>query len=241
MATVRQTIQRDLAARRLVPASPLTDVRGIGSYIEGRLRRALRRNAPLTIQTFWTSMRPKSTDRVTRVLYRALQNERGNQCVSSRVSGQRRRKTYHTGDVNQHGYEACVTLLNYQRTHDQGVQFGVLPTRLPQRGSASKGCGCRSRRNCVGECALTGDGACVPRAHNARGFVGVTSHPDQSERTTDGVRVRRQSATRLTNALRNDPHSARDMAAGHSRQLRYSARGTRLWRRPGSKVRLNVL
>lgn len=241
MATVRQTIQRNLRNGRLTGMSDLRDVRGISDYLAPRIARSLRRGMPITLNEFWTATSRLTTPTLQRSLQRALQNLRGNQCVSTRIVGEDD-DVYHTGDINQFGYEACVTLLDYNRTRND-VRYGALPKRLPERARGSKECGCRPRGECKNDalCILTQDGACVPRAHNTRGFVGVTPHPNQKERANDDAqrrRVRRRSHTRMTNSLRNDPASASDLAAGYPRRMWYSPRGNHMWRRPSPKVRL---
>ena len=236
---VRARVRRALASGELTADSPLTETTGIGPYLEGRLRRALRAAAPLTVGDLWRGLRRRPTARVELLLHRALQNERANQCVASDARTAAAPRDYHAGDVNQHGYEACAALLEHARAADPaGVRYGALPRALPARSASSKGCGCRADDECVaadGLCARAADGACVPRAHNARGFVGAAPHPHQSERAADAPRVRRASRARADG--RRDPDVRRDSAAGHARALRYSRRGSRLWRRPGSKVR----
>lgn len=240
MSTVRQTIQRRLRDGRLTRVSDLRDVMGIGEYLAPRIARSLRRTMPMTISSFWAATSKMSTETLERSLKRALQNKRGNQCVPTSVAVQE--DVYHTGDVNQFGYEACVALLDYNRRQAR-VRYGALPLRLPSRARSSKECGCRSRDECTTDrlCVVARDGACVPYAQNTRGFVAVPSHPNQKEHASNNAeraRVRRRSHTRLTNTLRNDPDSAQDLAEGHARTLRYSQRGNHLWRRPSSKVRL---
>lgn len=241
MATVRQTIQTSLRNGRLTALSDLREVRGIGDYLAPRIARSFRRTLPLTIGDFWTATSRLTTPTLRRSLERALQNRRGNQCVATRIAGDDT-DVYHTGDINQFGYEACITLLDYQRARYH-VRYGPLPSRLHTRSRGSKECGCRPSDECNdgGLCSLTQDGLCIPRAHNTQGFVGVTPHPNQKEEAHDDIqrrRVHRRSHTRMTNTLRNDPASAADMAAGHSRRMRYSRRGNHLWRRPSPKVRL---
>ena len=242
MTSVRRAVRQKLAAGELDASSLLTEVKGIGLYLAQRIARALRLAHPITIGEFWNAARSRSTAAIEATLHRALQNERGNQCVSTRIVGERDRTTYHTGDINVHGYEACVTLLDHLRTRQaRRVRFGALPLRLPTRSMGSKHCGCRTRAECTGPCTLLEGDVCVPRAHNARGFVGVSPHPGQREHApTERQRqsVRRRARTRVTAALRNDPASAHDIAVGHARILKYSPRGSTMWRRPGSKVRL---
>ena len=228
MPGVRAKVRALLGVATITAASGLTSVPGIGAYLAGRLGDA-------TVGDLWRRMRPRGTDRVLDVLRRALQNERANQCVSSRVRDDRVR--YHVGDVNDHGYEACAALLDHQRAQ-RAVGYGPLPPRLTQRPVASKRCGCRSLRRCTAtdHCRLSDDAtACVPRSPNARGFDGVVTH--QREATADRARVRRAATLRPTAALRNDPDSARDVRMRRSRTLRYDTQGTRMWRRPGARVR----
>lgn len=238
MPSVRQTVQRNLRNGTLTPASPLEEVKGIGRYLAARLARALGLQYPITILQFWSRTNRLSTNTLERTLHRALQNARGNQCVSTRIIG-RNENEYHTGDVNELGYEACVALLDFYKAQNV-VRYNDLPSRLPKRSSGSMTCGCRPVNQCNGMCVFS-DGACIPRTHNTRGFVGVSPHPNQKEYTNSDAqrrRVRQRSRTRLTNAVRNDPDSARDIAAGHARAVQYSRRGSQMWRRPGSKVRL---
>lgn len=238
--SVLATVRARLRDGRLHGQSNLQEVRGIGPYLEARLARAVGTAPPLTLARFWTAFDGNTTERTLKRLYRALQNARCNQCVASRRNGD---DDFHAADVNEHGYEAAATLLNWRLEREPGaVARGRLPARLPRRAAASKRCACRAAGDCHGPCVMA-DGLCVPRAHNARGFLGVPSHPDQSVvARTDAERrsVRRRGQTRLTDALRHDPSSAADMAAGHARSVRYSRRGGRMWRRPSPKVRLPV-
>jgi hypothetical protein len=229
MPTVRRIVLHSLSRGDVVGASPLTDVHAIGPYLEGRLRRALRRAGPVTVQQFWTALRRKTPAQAARLLQRALQNRRGNQCVSPR-SQTATHDSYHTGDVNRAGYEACAALLEHAGH--------ALPRTLPPQSPASKACGCLDDCTSDPRCITARDGACVPRAHNARGFVGVDTHPDQRvDRTVAGNGPVTLHRTRVGPAHRNDPDAAQDIARGHARTLRYSPRGGRLWRRPGPKVR----
>lgn len=244
--TVRERILRQFADGDVTAASPLTAVVAIGPYLETRLRGALHlpNAAVLTVGRFWRATRSRTTDGVTQMLRLALQNERANQCVPTRVQ-RSHTKVYHVGDVNQYGYEACVTLLNYYRTRVGGIaggtaaRYGALPARLPVRAFGSKACGCRSRARCRDDaaCRLSHDGArCVPRAHNATGFVGATSHTNQRESVANRARVRR--ASRLTTAqVARDPDARRDARRGRSRTLSYDRGGDKLWRRPSARVR----
>lgn len=238
MPSIRQRVLTDLRDGTVTEASPLTEVRFVGPYLEGRLRHSLASVAPLTVGEFWSRTRRRTTDGVLALVKRALQNERANQCVSTRVSGQARRRRYHTGDVNQSGYEAIAALLEHNRPH---ARYGALPTRLPRRSAASRACGCRPLRECDdGTCRRSDDGrACVPRAVRATGFVGVVAHQAQREDASDAARVRRASRTRVTNALQRDPDSMRDLRRGHRTTLTYDRRGSRLWRRPSTRVRSN--
>lgn len=238
---IRQFIHRELRNGTLTGASPLVDARGIGPYLEGRLRRALSFQRPLTIGDVWRTTRPKRTAQLERILHRALQNRRANQCVAS--SPRNDARTYHTGDINQLGYEAMVALLDHARIRGDNVAYGPLPVRFPARPVSSKRCGCSAR--CDGPCVRV-NGVCIPRSHNARGFVGVSPHPDQGATAltdADRARVRRKARSPGGNAasLRADADSASDTAAGHARSLRYVRRGNRMWRSPGSKVRAPVI
>lgn len=236
---MRQRVTRALASGAVARNAPLTDVTGIGPYLEGRLRRALASRRRLTVAAFWAGFRPLSTARAVLVLHRALQNERCNQCVRADYVRPDAREKYHTGDVNQMGYEACAALLDFARARDAAVRYGALPRTLPARSQAAKECGCRRPGECTGICVPSDDGlTCVPRAANARGFVGVDPHPDQSEPAADAARVRRLSRAR---ADLRDRDARRDQRGGHAQSLTYARRRSRLWRRPGSKVRRAVL
>lgn len=242
MTTIRARIQRRLRDGDLTYASPLTEVPGIGPYLTARLARATGGNA--TVGSFLAALAPRTTAQVVRVLHRALQNARGNQCVSRRAHVDRDARTYHVGDVNERGYEACVALLDHARP--AGVRYGSLPRTLPTRTTAAKDCGCRSDAECEtsDRRCVRADGACVPRAANTRGFVGVAPHPNQTVHAPTPAaraRVRRSGHTRITRALQRDPDSSRDVRSGHSRSVRYARRGSKMWRRPGSKVRLPVV
>lgn len=235
MARVRRQILNDLEDGTLTPQSPMTEVRGIGVYIERRLRQALGVPGALTVGMFWRAMRRRTTLGVQRFLYRALQNERANQCVSTRQQGEEARREYHTGDINEFAYAACVALLDHARSTGR-VTYGPLALRiLPPRSRASQTCGCRPIDDCDGVCTLSDDGrACVPRNHRVRGFVGVTPSTNQRENAADWPRVRR--ARRIT-TTRPDADVTADRLANHSIDLQYDRRLQRLWRRPGPRVR----
>lgn len=239
--TVRNRIRRDVRSGRLTPASPLSDVHGIGPYFYARLQRALQQtNRTATIEDVWRKTRRMSTERVRTWILRVLQNERGNQCVR-RTARPTSPPQYHTQDVNQHAYEALVTLLEMARDH-HSTAYGSLPATQPRRTRPSQTCGCR-RDQCDGPCVRTDDGGCVPRSSRTRGFVGATPHPDQrvlALTEADRRRVRNAARTRTTAATLGDPDSALDRANGHRASMRYSRRGNLLWRRPSPKVRLPV-
>lgn len=242
MPSVRQSVLAALRRGDVDGTSALTEVRGIGEYLAGRLQRGMRR--PATVQSLWTTTRTKTTEQVVAFLYAALQNRRANQCVSPRTQTATS-DTYHVGDINQAGYEACTALLQFARQRDPRVRYGALPRVLPRRSEASKVCGCLTDCSADPRCTTTRDGGCVPRASSARGFVGVGTHPGQREEATRaGTRNANGTVilhrTRNSPAIRNDPDSSQDMTRGHSRSLRYSPRGRTLWRRPGTKVRSPV-
>jgi hypothetical protein len=237
--SVRRRVLEALWDGTVDRASPLTDVPYIGPYLERRLRHSLSFSADtaLTVGVLWNRTRRRTTAGTVNLLKRALQNERSNQCVSSRVFGERWRTRYHTGDVNERGYEAVAALLEFNRTN---ARYGTLPPHLPSRSPESRSCGCRPMRECRGSCRRSDDGrACVPTSPDARGFVGVTAHQSQRENVGAAARVRRASRTRETNALTRDPDSVRDVARGHRMELTYDRRGSRLWRRPSTRVRSN--
>lgn len=248
----RRVLDR-LERGELTAASPVSEVLALGSYLVGRLRRALRipANAPaFTLGDFWTHTAPMDTATVERFVRRALQNARSNQCVAPRtrtaqavaVRRGEAEATYHTPDVNEFGYQAVSALLDYgRRRRPVGLRpaYRALPARLPARSRASRSCGCRSA--CTAPCKRLADGACVPAGRATRGFVGAPPHPDQTVLARSPrarKRVRSAARTRVTAAVRADPHSAADLAAGHRQSMRYSQDGRRLWRRPSPKVRL---
>ena len=218
---------------------------GIGHYLNSRLRRAfapVNSLAPFTLKQFWDRTRNMSSDRLTTKLKKALQNARSNQCVPSSPRRVQSDDTYHVGDINQRGYDACIALLRHQRNR-RTVAYGPLPT-LPARSRSTKTCGCKSKAKCQTDasCRWTSD-ACVPRSHNARGFVGVPPLPEQGPTAADAVdraRVRRRSRVRRSTSYQRDPWSSQDIRAGHSRSLSYTVRGNRMWRKPGRRIRLPV-
>jgi len=223
----------------------LTELPYVGPYIEARLRRALRRRnaaaaaaaaGPMTIGEFVSSFRGMHSPRVAHVLQRALQNRRGNQCAQDR---------YHVGDVNEYGYEVLVRLLEHarrSRLFHAGLRFSLPLPRLERRSPSSRSCGCKGREDCVGSCVWV-EGGCFPRDTRSKGFTGTPYHPSQvvhAPTEADRSRVRRSSTTSLTSSLRSDADSVSDINSGHSRRLSYVRRGSKMWRRPGSKVRLPV-
>lgn len=239
---MRQRVERALRAREIDAKSPLHAVPGIGQYLSTRATRALRvQGRTATVRDLWTGTRNRVQAR--EFVRKIVQNERANQCVATRVANTSRR-TYHTGDVNEHGYEAFATLLNYakRRIHNN-TAYKTLPYRPPARSDASRNCGCMSLRECdaSARCTRSDDGrTCVPMAHNAGGFHGMRAHANQRELHADAARVRSASRTRVTQAHRNDPDVRRDLRNRRSRTLSYARRGSRLWRRPGSRVRVPV-
>ena len=228
--------------------TPLTGVPGIGPYLEGRLRRAF---APaqamqreLTVGDVWKATRGRTTDSLLRILHRALQNARGNQCVGD--NHLRAARSYHVGDVNEVGYEAMVALLHYARTakpHGRSARYGILP-RSPKRKRGSRRCGCMDQNACRADrsCHLLADGTCVPRAHNAAGFVGVDPLPGQVADAT-GLAARTRAARRSasSSAARADRHSHADRVAGYALSPRYVRRGSRAWRVSGRRVRMPIV
>jgi hypothetical protein len=229
----------------------LTELPYVGPYIEARLRRALRRRndaaaaaaaaGPMTVGEFVVSFRGMHSPRVAHILQRALQNRRGNQCVSPRPE----RDGYHVGDVNEYGYEVLARLLEHarrSRIFQAGLRFTAPLPRLERRAASARKCGCKKRGECVGACVWVDEG-CFPRDTRSKGFTGTPYHPSQvvhAPTEADRSRVRRSSTTSLTSHLRSDADSVSDINAGHSRRLSYVRRGSKMWRRPGSKVRLPV-
>ena len=134
---IRVSVQRALRDGTLSGASPIIDTPGVGAYLEDRLRRAFaprgghRGNAAFTVGAFWNAARTKSTARLLRMLQRALQNERGNQCVSDGTLARQAQRTYHVADINTFGYQACVALLDERRARG-GVAYGALHSPTPR-------------------------------------------------------------------------------------------------------------
>ena len=240
MTTVRQRVERFLYTGTVNGTSLLTEVPHIGGYLAQRAGRALRiAGRGVTIDDLWSGTRRRV--RAEEFLKKFVQNDRGNQCVSTRIADSTR-KTYHTGDLNEPGYEAFATLLNYarRRVHPTSA-YPALPYRLPVRSDASKACGCHTLRQCdeSSTCARSDNGrACVPLVHNARGFASIRAHTNQRENSANAARVRRASRIPITAAHRTDPDARRDLRNRRSRVLTYSQRGRTLWRRPGSRVRV---
>lgn len=241
MTTVRQKVERALRDGDIDERSPLFRVPAIGQYLSARATRALRIvGRPATVRDLWLGTRNRIQARD--FIRKMTQNERANQCVATRVANSRQ-KRYHTGDVNQHGYEAFATLLNYAKRRNN-TAYATLPYRPPPRSDASRTCGCMTLRECDASprCTRSDDGRmCVPVAHNANGFEGMRAHTNQREMHADVARVRSASRTRVTQAHRNDPDVRRDLRRNRrSRTLSYARRGSRLWRRPGSRVRVPI-
>lgn len=245
----------------LTGESLLLQVPYIGPYLNERMARVVQ-VAPnaLNIRSIWDHFAPFPRDRVLLVLERALQNDRANQCVLTAAlpavrpegRGEEERR-YHAGDINERGFSAVVSVLEWARRHPRPPParvpvYGALPRTLPPRSVASRVCGCLDPARCALDrrCALAEDGtSCVPRAPNARGFPGVTPFPNQVERasTPAARRTLRSRARVRTSAPMLARHAdvARDVARGHSKSVRYVSRGRRAWRRPSAKVRLPVL
>jgi len=225
--------------------TPLTELPSIGPYLEGRLRVALKETRKLTLQSFVNGFRSLGKERVTRILMKALQNRRSNQCVSP-SSSHPENSSYHTGDVNEHGYEATAALLEYARTNrlfNANLRFQVPLPRPGRRSAASRTCGCHTtRRECTSPCRWT-QGHCFPRNNASNGFIGSPGHPNQTERVTsdhEARAVRRRANTPRTHQARADPDTMSDVHGGHARTMNYVRRGSRMWRRPSSKVRVPV-
>jgi len=238
--------------QRLTHADPLTDAKGIGPYLEGRLRRALGVvGRSLTVGDLVYGLRNHTTDQVLRVLHRALQNARCNQCASPGPVGGAAPASYHVGDINQHGYAACVNILNAARALPGvgGVaRYGVLPANLPRRSPASRRCGCIGPNDvCDGDCVRTPSGLCVPRAAAARGFVGSPPRPGQrtsARNEADRARMLRSARVRRDQSLARDPDSNADSGAGHATGPRYERRAAgspTYWRTPGPIIRMPVV
>lgn len=222
---VQGRVHRNLREGSVTGNTPLVDILGIGPYLEGRLRTALNRSNELTVGDLWTATRRRTGAGLMRLVLRALQNARANQCVDG----------YHVGDVNEVGYVSIATLINHRRP-------GTMP-HAPPRSPSARACGCRALDDCEVDvaCRVSDDRrACVPRSAHATGFVGVVPNTNQREDAREGedARVRRAARVRTGRAgPARDADSDADVAAGHARTLGYSRRGHRLWRRPSPRVR----
>lgn len=237
------------AQQRLVNTDPLTDAPGIGPYLEARLRRALGLRRALTVGDLVYGLRNHTTAQVLRVLHRALQNARCNQCTSPGAEGSTP-ATYHVGDVNQFGYRACAAILNAARIlpGQPAARYGPLPAQLPRRSVASRRCGCVGPNEpCDGECIRTPSGLCVPRASGTRGFLGSPPRPGQrasARSEQERARMVRSARVRRTQALANDPDASADVVSGYATAPRYHPRAAGSpthWRSPGAIVRLPVV
>lgn len=216
----------------------------IGPYLEGRLRRAVRSAAPLTMQSFVRSMGRIGTERVVRIVQRAMQNERSNQCVSPSRGGADR--TYHAGDVNEYGYESILSLLDVAKEDGlypgSNLRYSTPLPRLRARSPSSRACGCRSAEQGCGSGCVASGGRCVPRNNRSPGFSSPSPHPNQSESARTSAErqsVRRRARTPLTAATMQDPDAARD-AGAHPASMTYTTRGRRMWRDAGPRRRLPI-
>ena len=224
MKTKGMEVRKAFREGRFDASSDLTEVPRIGTYLARRLNSEF--DGARTVEQLWDATALMNGIELKERLYRALQNDRGNQCVASRSRTNASR--YHTPDVNEFGYEAAVALIKLRRQNITG-----LPARLPSRGAASRRCACKA--TCDGPCTLSEDGQlCVPKATGARGFVGVAPLPDQ---VVPGGPLNRRVRTRITAAMRSDPDSSRDIRSGHRRSVKYSRSRGRSWRHPGTKIR----
>lgn len=236
MPTVRQIISRQFSDGTLTAASEIIDVPGIGPYLAQRLREAVRAPAALTVGALWRATRRRTTEGVRDFVRRAVQNARANQCVARGRGVRPPPATYHVGDINVRGYEAVLAVLD--RNHANATYGRLMPARLPPRNTASTSCGCRAMNDCNGTCRPSDDGrACVPARETTRGFDGIVRYQSQREDVSNARRVRRASHSPKPQASARDAHSLADAQAGHTRPLAYDARGSRLWRRPSTRVR----
>ena len=236
--TVRTRVLRALRAGELTATSPLSDVPYLGPYLVDRLARAFRMGTPPTIEDLWGALHRRTGEDAARRLHRALQNRTCNQCVATRTRSGGGRREYHTGDVNERGYEACAALLEHAASV-RGARHGRLPRTLGRRSAASKVCGCRATGECESDrrCALSSDGACVPRGASRSGFQSAAPRPPQAVRASEVAARRRAGRVR-----RPDADAAADLAAGHARAPTYaSPRAGTAWRRPGPLARMPLL
>ena len=227
--------------------TPITELPFIGEYLELRLRQAIRgrvSGGQLTMKELVQGFRGLGNERTVRILQKALQNRNANQCVPH-SHGSPNSRTYHAADINEYGFESVASLLDYAkqtRLFSAGLRISTPLPRPRTRSNASRSCGCQTSDTCTGNCRWI-DGLCVPKRNDSRGFPGVPTHPDQvvvANTDAERQRIRNRSRTRLTNAVRNSADSFADINSGNSREMRYVRRGSRMWRRPGSKVRVPI-
>ena len=64
-------LRRGISEGTLTIDSPLVEVTGIGTYLERRLRRALRSNEELTLRSFVRAMHTKTPGAAKKLLYLA--------------------------------------------------------------------------------------------------------------------------------------------------------------------------
>lgn len=239
--------QLRLAFRRgeLTAASSVTDLKSIGDYLGRRLGESFGR--PLTLRRLATRTRNLNTDTLRRKIDEALQNRRGNQCVS--VSTRSPRALYHVPEVNRGGW---VTLIALFKIFDRGEDgLGLAPTGYRadlslfvdrRRTDDAKRCGCHSGpRSCRASragCAWI-DRLCQPASTRARGYPGVGGRSGQKISARNGREASRMAARtgRRPSRRARDASTRADLRAGHGTR-RYASRSSRIkWRRPGSIVR----
>lgn len=188
-------MQTEIARRfqrgELTSRSSVDELKHIGPYLAERLRATFSpRAAQLTIRVFARRIAPLTIEQLRSKLQRALQNERGNQCVPSAKHGR-----YHVRDVNDRGWRAMRALVhalaNGRDGHGLGAQFAFDHTRLrnpPARGEQAAHVGCvRTRRGCLRAGGAWSNGLCMPTA-NESGFEGVAPYSGQRRRRGQTVR-----------------------------------------------------
>lgn len=184
-SVMERQLARAFAEGDLRPGSDIERLPYIGQYLGDRMRRAFLHHAgrrTLTIRGFVRAIgRETSANAAMDRIKRALQNDRGNQCVHNP-------RPYRIADVNTMGWRSIVALLRtVERVMDGGrrmghfMRFDPRHLRLPtRRGHAAKRSGCVTRRECVNSRGTVyRDGLCMPRSSRARGFDGIGSHPGQ--------------------------------------------------------------
>lgn len=215
----------------------MTDINGIGKYLYKRIKDGLRINGDLTIRKFVIKFRNKTSSEITEILQLILQNQRGNQCVTSKT---KRIKKYHTRDVNKRGYNICVSILRYVKKNlDDNLTFGRLRNAVEQT-EDTKRCGCMTKNQCQRSpmCSYK-NRTCIPKNNNAIGFEGVGKRPGQIKKYT--TPIQKNKILNDNNIVKNqsfyrDPDTVQDDSNRHT-SPKYLDHNSVLWRKNGKVIR----